>query len=591
MKKILYVLLTLVLVISVLALGAFFGRHEITRIKDGMPRYTHSKAETSSVMVAMQDGVNLYTTVGLPKGEGPFPTILIRSPYGRYNPIMRDGLCGRFTRYGYACVFQDTRGQGKSEGEWEPGRNEIEDGRATLGWLIDQNFQDGNIGMMGPSYLAGVQWAAAAAGLPPEVKTFVPAVYSTDNYSTMYQDGMFRHETFTAWARMMRSTNAETETAGEQYQRAIRHRPHIEIDEKIYGASMPWYRDMVASASPSAPYWSDPDQILIRSTPERLTVPVLMIGGWYDVFFGPQFEDWQRLATQSESRFVVGPWTHIGGGGNALENPNSSGGLFQWQIMLPWFEHHLKGQPLEGATGVVTYAMRDGVWKEREAWPPKVDVKRLYLDQADTSNSCKGGLLVPNKPAEFSTTTYAYDPLDPVPTKGGAGMLAFILPGFDGAPPANEWQDGMCERADVLTFIGPVLDKPVKIVGDISVVLKVASSAQNTAFTAKLVEVLPDGRAMNIRDSITSLKFRNGAKVPVSYTPGDQLQVEIEFWPIEWTIPVGSRLRLDISSSDFPKYHAHSNKSGDWASVTETEVAVQTLIAGQESWLELSIEE
>ena len=305
----------------------------------------------------MSDGTSLYTSISLPDKGEKFPTVLIRNPYAQFGMVMRDTLCGRFTRYGYACVLQDVRGQGKSEGEWSPGTHEARDGRDTLNWLVKQKFHDGNIGMMGPSYLASVQWAAASMGLPPEVKTFIPAVYTTDNRGVMYQDGMFRHETFTAWASMMRGSNAEDDDAGAAYQAALEHRPHMEVDKAIFGAELPWYRQMISAPDPHDPFWQQPDTVKLRETPANLEIPILMIGGWYDVFFGPQFEDWQELATKSSSRFIIGPWTHAGQGGKALQNPNSEGGLFQWPAMLDWFGHYLKGEPLNAQPGISTYVI------------------------------------------------------------------------------------------------------------------------------------------------------------------------------------------------------------------------------------------
>ncbi len=163
------------LVLGVTSL-AFLGRHQLMRVYGGLPAFTHGAGDGFDLMVAMDDGVRLYTTVKLPSGEGPFPTVLARSPYAAINWIMRDTLCGRFVRYGYACVYQDTRGQGRSEGEWTPAANEIADGRDTLAWLIEQDFQDGNIAMVGPSYLASVQFAALVGGAPPELKTKVTSM-------------------------------------------------------------------------------------------------------------------------------------------------------------------------------------------------------------------------------------------------------------------------------------------------------------------------------------------------------------------------------------------------------------------------------
>ena len=588
MKKFLIIVSAFVLVVVSVAGLAFLNRQELLRMREGLPQFTSKPGKTDEVMIKMRDGVRLSTVIYHPKAPGPHPAILVRSPYADVAAFLSDSICGRLVRYSYICIFQDTRGQGGSEGEFAPGRNEIEDGSDTLHWIAEQSFHDGNLAMVGPSYLGGVQWAAAAGGLPPEVKTLVPAVYSPNSRDVMYQDGMFRHETFTAWAARMHAGNRTSEEAGRQYQASIRHRPHITADEEIFGARLDWYREMIESTSPSAPYWSDPDNARVMAAPEAMTVPILMVGGYYDVFFGPQFEDWQRLATRSESKFIVGPWTHIGMGGEALDNPNSGGGLFQWKVMLPWLEHHLRGAAQSVEPGLSIYVMRKGEWQESQVWPEDGARSRLFLGGGANAASCTGGSL--SDQVETPTAvSYTYDPDQPVPTRGGAGMLAFILPGFDGAPGANQWQDGLCERSDVLSFLGNELAEPVTISGKISVTLRVASSAPDTSFTAKLIEVLPDGRAMNIRDSITTLKYRNGAETERPYVPGEEVDITLDFWPIAWQVQEGSRLRLDISSSDFPKYHAHPNHAEPWAEVGSVQVATQTIIVGEDSYMELPL--
>jgi len=580
-RWLLFLILGIVTILTVVIGSAYLLRHELTRMQEDLPGFTHGAGKSWEEMVTVEEGVRLYTTVALPDGDGPHPTVLVRNPYAAFGTILRDTLCGRFVRYGYGCVFQDVRGQGESEGEWSPLVNEAADGKATLTWLAKQDFQDGNLAMVGPSYLGAVQLAAATMGLPPEVKTLIPSVYTTDSRGVMYQDGMFRHETFTAWASMMKDNSSMGgDEAGAQYRQALTHRPHAEVDDVVFGISMPWYRDMVLGTSPDAAVWQEAQYQLLTALPENMTVPVLMIGGWYDVFFGPQLEDWNRLATQSASRFIIGPWSHIGSTGEALQVENAGGGLFQWHAMLDWLGHHLKGQPLMNPPGVASYVLGDNTWIERSAWPPITTMKNLYLGDIENSNSCEGGQLLTEFDGQESSISYQYDPDDPVPTRGGAGMLAFALPGFDGSAPGNVFQDGLCEREDVLTFISAPVVEAMHIAGKISVDIPVSSSAVDTAFTMKLMEVDETGRAVNIRDAITSLAYRNGAQYPQVYWPGEKVMISIKSWPIEWRVAPGKRLRLDISSSDFPKFHAHSNQPGNWAEVTDIQTATQTLFSG-----------
>jgi len=570
---------------AVVALFLYSMRYEIARAKEGLPRFSHAPGDEYFEMVKMHDGVSLATSIHLPVGEGSFPTVLIRSPYARFEAVLRDQVCGRFVRYGYACVFQDTRGQGDSEGVWDPGNNEVQDGRDTLSWLVRQDFQNGNIGMMGPSYLTLNQYAAAAKGLPPQVKTFVPSVFAADMREALYADGMFRHETFTAWASMNRTSNTVFQGTGDEYQAAIRHYPHEEVDTEFFGIEMPWYQRMIDIEQSEDALYGEKLGRLVSETPERLEVPVLMIGGWYDVFIGPQIKDWNRLSTKSGSRFVLGPWTHAGGTGDAFELDNAGGGLFQWREMLDWFSHHLKGDELKSSLGVNVYVMGKNEWRHYDEWPLKTEKMAYSLRHEDTKDDCsvhkldaflKSDIEISQIPLSFE-----YDPRDPLPTEGGAGMLAFLLPGYEGARPGNVFQRPVCERDDIISYRTETFKDGRLISGKIRTNLVVSSSAPDTAFTFKLIEEFEDGRAINIRDAITSLAFRNGAKEPRSYVPGEKKEIEIVSWPIEWWISAGSKLRLDVSSSDFPKYHAHSNRAGPWAKQLDTDVATQTLYGGE----------
>ena len=560
-------------------------RYEIARMQEGLPGFTHTLGNEYSEMVKMHDGVSLATSIHLPDGEGSFPTVLIRSPYARFEAVLRDQVCGRFVRYGYACVFQDTRGQGDSGGVWDPGNNEIQDGRDTLAWLVRQDFQDGNIGMMGPSYLTLNQYAAAATGLPSQVKTFVPSVFAADMREALYADGMFRHETFTAWASMNRTSNTVFQGTGDEYQAAIRHFPHEEIDTEIFGIEMPWYQRIIDIEQSEDALYGEKMGRLVSETPERLEVPVLMIGGWYDVFIGPQIKDWNRLSTKSGSRFVLGPWTHAGSTGDAFELENAGGGLFQWREMLDWFGHHLKGNELKSSLGANVYVMGKNEWRHYEEWPPKTEKILYSLRQEANKGDCSVQKLVELQKSDTEVSqvplSFEYDPRDPVPTEGGAGMLAFLLPGYKGARPGNILQQPACERDDIISYKTETLNDGLLISGEIRTNLTVSSTAPDTSFTFKLIEEFEDGRAINIRDAITSLAFRNGAQKPRSYEPGKKVEIEIVSWPIEWWVSAGSKLRLDVSSSDFPKYHAHSNRAGPWAKQLDTDVATQTLYVGE----------
>ncbi len=602
LRRILALVALFLFVGSLLVGAAFVLRFELIRWRQDLPAFTHQPGAVTYARVAMRDGVELATQIALPAppaseddamdaaDEAPprWPVVLIRNPYPRFDRMVKHLWCGVLVRYGFGCIYQDVRGQMASGGEWEPFVNEREDGLDTLAWLTKQAFQDGNLALYGPSYLGAVQWTLADS-LPPEVKTLIPIVVTTDFRRAVFERGLFRHETFTAWAAMMRDGTMHR-GAGDDYQAALRHRPHAEADAAYFDGPLDWYREWIASPAIDDALWQGEGFAALRATPAGIDVPVLMIGGWYDVFFGPQADDFLALGSRDRSRFVIGPWTHGGRPAGVFDLPDAGGGLTQWKTVLDWLGHHLRGDPLaQPASGVANYVMGEARWAERPVWPPPSRTRSWFLEAGPERAGCTVGALATEPPATVQRIAYRYDPDDPTPTLGGSGMLAFLLPGFGGAPPANQWQREPCERADVVSFLSPPIDAPLHLAGSGALHLTVRSDAEDTAFHAKLIEVFDDGRAVNVRDAITSLAFRDGSGRRQTYRAGETVDLEIPLWPIEWIFRAGSRLRVDVASADFPKYHAHPNRAEPWASVREARVAEQTLELGGASAARLEL--
>ncbi len=570
----------------VLSLSACFPAARATL---QLPPAETEPARSETLTVAMSDGVELHTEVYFPEGEGPWPVILIRNPYNF--PGGFGFLASLFSRYGYVGIHQFARGRSPSEGEWDPFMNERNDGIDTLQWIVDQPWQNGNIGLFGASYLSMVQWAVADV-LPPEVKTMVPMVWGNDVKGLAFEGGMFRHEIVTVWAALMHGRELDHFNASK-YHEAKGYRPHALADEDVLGKDLPWYRGWTLSAAGDAPLWKTPEVGLLRSMPGKVTVPVLMVGGWYDIFIRSQLEDFNQLATRDRSRFVVGPWTHLlgGSGDGDLPLPNAMGGAEIMQFTMPWFDHHLKGRPLPQWGPVSTYAINDGRWYHWNEWPPRVEQGRLHLREAARSNDCESGRLEARAPRVPEAVSYVYDPNNPVPSRGGSALLAFAIPGWGGALPSMRHQGFVCLRDDVLTFTSGRFTEDTHLLGDIAVRLTVSSDVEDTAFTAKIIDVAPDGKAVNIQDTITSLAYRNGATMPVSYTPGEKVTLDLKMWPTHWVVKKGHRLRIDISSSNWPAYHAHSNYPGRWELQAAVRPATQTVHTGggDEGWVSLPI--
>lgn len=538
----------------------------------------HHRGSRFAEDVVMRDGVKLHTYVRLPDGEGPWPVVLTRTAYPF--AIVAEPRCTLFNRRGYACVWQSTRGRQGSEGTWEPFFTEPADGMDTLAWIDDQPWQDGNVALFGESYMAATQWALAPT-LPPQVKTIIPISFGTNTYDLVYRGGLFRHEIVTAWMSIMPDEGFNL-FSGSRYKRALKHRPRVEMDEVASGAPVPWFRRWLGGDDPAHPMWHLGLAGQLRQVPRMTTVPVMMLGGWSDVFFGPQADAWANLATKAESVFVIGPWGHEGLVVSDLSveglrgDPlGLDGGQRQWTRVFDWLGHHLKGEPLEHGAGKVTRWVQGAGWLEDADWPPATEPHVLALAPGDDARACLGALQVAPEALEISWT---HDPHDPVPTKGGAGLLASTLPNFSSSKRGARNQGGMCERRDdVLGFHTEPLVAPLHVAGALQATLEVSSDVAQTAFAITVLEERPNGQRIHVRDGITTLTLGAGID---AYTPGEVVEVSVETWPIEWVFEPGSRVLLQVASSSFPKYESHPNVTGPWAEVTETKIATQTLHGG-----------
>ncbi|MFZ5442998.1 MAG: CocE/NonD family hydrolase [Myxococcota bacterium] len=559
--------------------GALWQRHEVFRRAAGLPAFTASGSVDTVVDVPMRDGVTLHTEIYLPENVAKAPTVLVRNPYEMLKPVEKL-QCQTLTRYGYACVLQDVRGQMDSGGEWHPIVNEHDDGLDTLAWLVKQPFVDGNIAMRGPSYLTCTQWAIADA-LPPEVKTLVPSVFGTDLRKVFYERGLFRHDILTAWATLM-PTRGMRHFAGNDYLEASKFRPPLEADEKFMQARVDWYRDALRAADPADPYWQSAQMQQFRAMPEKTKVPMLLVGAFFDPFFMAQLDTWERLATRDQSVFVIGPWNHLGLTSGDVDFSAAPGRLDQWPIMLEWFEHTLKGRPLttlEPGT-VQTFGIGDTGYVTHATWPPDVATTRLELGEGAAASTCDGGVLSATGAAP-SEVSYPFDPANPVPTRGGAALLSFAFFRTLGITPGPLEQGDSCARDDVLTFRGAPTTGPQRLSGSAHLTLRVKSTAPDTAFVARLIAE-QDGKALLVREDAATLAWPTSSPTrEPPLPPGAERELQIDFWPIEWVLPAGGRWRVDVTSSSFPALHVHSNRAGPWETQSGADVATQTLLLGE----------
>jgi putative CocE/NonD family hydrolase len=555
-------------------------------IQSEVPSPTHEFGHYEDVQVEMRDGVKLMTRILFPDGEGPWPVILIRMPYLPVNSNnFMQGPWAVFTRYGYAVVYQQTRGIYDSEGEWYPFENERNDGLDVVEWIINQKWMNGNMGTFGGSYLGHVQWCMADL-LPPEVKTMYFSVFSGRPYELFYRNGMFRNGIFTHWASsMMEPDKLKTSTPVdlvEIYKSIEFVRPPIEMDRQLTGRRHEWYRNWIMNPGSGSDYWTKGFWQTFKGVSERVNIPIFFQGGWFDIFIDGMLETFQDLSpkTRKESRFVINPWNHSLQTSGDLEYPNHkrNTGTMLIQSALEWFGHHLKGESYPHPKGVIeTYVIREGVWKTWEEKITPLDTRRFFLKNSNVG-TCLSGAVVDLPMEKQETVSFQYDPSSPVPTMGGT-----ILVNFDNPlelPDTSVRQDEPGSREDVISFISETMKEDLCIAGEIKVHMYVSSDAEDTAFTVKVSEVFPDGKAYNIRDDITTIAFRNKAPQPLTYKPGEIINLEMNLPAIMWNVKKGSRIRLDVSSSNYPMYHIHPNVAGIWSLQTNVKIANQTIHAG-----------
>ncbi len=538
---------------------------------DGMPPVRNDMQAMQSVKVRMRDGVNLATHIYLPEGKGPWPAILVRDPYGVTQYIS----CRIFVRYGYACVHQDVRGRFGSGGAWYPLVNERNDGIDTIAWILKQPWQDRKLALWGESYLGLVQWAMADK-LPPEVKTFVAGVSHGDFYQMIYHNGMFVQGIVGVWSSGLSQPLLKALSSQDRWKDHIAGAiPAAGVDPDGFLAAWPSYRDYLLHPEPDDPYWHSPIYDAIRNSFAGVHVPVMMIGRSYDFFLPGMLQTFRRLPTHAQSVLFLGPGEHGGAPGDLkVDHPNRR----YFADTLAWFDHFLRGKPLPAslAPGYDVYINGADRWQHYAEWPGATRPLTLHLGDLAHSHGCERGRLTPQPPAVPSVARYRYDPRHPVPTRGSSYSLSTSL-----VPSAvAEQKNDLCGRPDVLSFSSAPFAKARMIAGGMRVKLLVSSDAPDTAFTVKVSEHFADGRVYNIRDDISTLGLRNGARRRVAYRPGDQVEVDFDLTPIAWQIQKGSHLRFDVSSSNFPVFNAHPNRAGLWSTAPSPVVATQTLYGG-----------
>ena len=522
------------------------------------------------VKVAMRDGVKLCANIYRPGVAGRVPVVLQRTPYGKVAELTT-GMRA-FVDRGYAVVTQDVRGRGDSEGDFHQYLQDGQDGEDTLSWVARQSWSDGRVGMFGGSYVGISQWRTALTG-HPALRAIAPAVAGGDEYFDRFytRGGAFRIAHRLRW---IAENFKPRETPVVEFEKMVTYLPLRRADRFLTGKAVDFYQTAMAHPSYDE-YWKG---LSTKTRLEHVRAPALIQAGWYDVYAEGDLEMFSTMrALGRMARIIVGPWGH----NLSPEMPEADFGkdatLPLRRLEIEWFDAFVKQSAAPPQPGVKYFVMGANQWRESPVWPPAgMELSPLYLHSKKGANSTNGdGVLEPKPQRAGKSSRYDYDPRRAVPTVGGATCCNAKVMAWG---PLD--QRGVEGRRDVLVFTGEVLREDLEVTGPVRVVLHVISSAPDTDFTAKLVDVAPDGRAKILCDGILRLRYRQGLEHEVQYRPAQVERITIPAGVTSNVFRVGHRVRLEVSSSNFPKYDRNMNTGRAQADEREMRVAHQEVRYG-----------
>ena len=529
-------------------------------------------AKTRDVAVPMRDGVRLSANVFRPEGSARYPTILVRTPYGKGTAISPS--YAPFVEHGYAVVVEDVRGRYQSEGVFRPLEQEPADGDDTLNWIARQPWSDGKIGMLGGSYLGIVQWKVAALN-NPHLKAMFPSVSGCDDYRDRFYSpgGAMKLGQRLLWM----SENMRAPRFHPDFGKFVLHLPLRTADLAATGQTSSMFQEAVAHPSYDS-FWKS---ISVREQLDKIRVAVFSVGGWFDNFVESDLEAYERLRENSGvDHILIGPWPHNMAAKLDGVDFGPESGVPMLGIELQWFDQFLKGKdtPLLSQAPVRVFVMGVNRWRDAREWPPRAHPRRFYLESRGHANTLAGdGALDLRAPAgppapARSADRFVFDPQHPVPTTGGAACCN---------PRVFPWgpkdQRAVERRRDVLVYTTAPLTSDMEVVGPVRVVLYASTSARDTDFTAKLVDVFPEGRAQNLTDGILRLRYRKSLEKPELARPGEICKLTIDAGVTGNVFQKGHRIRMEISSSNFPRFDRNPNTGEPVADAAELRKARQTV--------------
>lgn len=546
---------SLSLVAALGGLLAYRFRRALFARRLGLPPVRNDVRVHRNLRVPVGHGLALAADHYEPQDAGSFPTILIRTPYGRR--LAPAFYAQRYAERGYHVVVQDVRGRFDSDGEFVPFVNEAADGQATVSWLQQQPWFNGQLGLWGQSYLGYVQWALAVSE-PHSVTSLFPSIASSRGPRTATGDAL-PLDLALRWMVLLEALDhapggrgrlnpwlAFSRMTARGQDRVLRpaydHLPIEECDELLLGEEVDYFRQQLREQPPPSYVKSD-----LSNRLDQVTSPVHLLGGWYDFMLHDLLADYSRLRRAGRPPYLtIGPWQHI-------DNEVARSGLREG---LNWFAATLKGQSDRLRPAAVRlYVMGAGEWRDFDGWPPPASEQQWYLQSQ--------GALGPRPSSQSPPDYYRYDPADPTPAVGGARF-------YSGAGPVDNRE--LEARSDVLTYTGPLLQEPLDVVGPVRAILYVRSSLAHADFFARLCDVTPDGRSVNICDGLYRVQPGRGER-----QPDGSLRIEVDMWATAYRFQTGHAVRLQLSSGAHPRFARNLGTGEPPGRGTEMQAAEQTI--------------
>ena len=531
------------------------------------PRQSESLYQVAienGVHVKMRDGVSLLADVYRPRVEGKFPVLLERTPYDRN---AESTMAYELASHGYVVVLQDTRGRYQSEGVFYPFRDESQDGFDTVEWAAKLDYANGKVGMFGGSYVGATQMLAAMAR-PPHLVAIFPFLTGSDYYDGWtYQSGVLMQWFTSSWTSILAvdtlRRRAEEDSKPKEWVATLPVENYPLLTLPALGSLAPYFRDWIEHERSDA-YWQ---RWRVSDHYREMDVKGLHAAGWHDLFLKGSIKNYLGLRAEAKNpevragqRLLIGPWAHTptsaeGKVGDVVFGKSAV--LDMTGTALKWFDYTLKGHQSDFADAppVRLFIMGENIWRDEHEFPlARTRYAKYYLSSGGHANGpTSDGELGLTPPGEGRPDQFEYDPKDPVPTIGGRLCCGLAVPPGPFDQRANE------SRPDVLTFSTPPLEKDLEITGFISLDLYAATSAVDTDFTALLADVAESGYARFLTDGVVRARYRDGTERPEEVVPGKVYKYTIDLWATSNVFKKGHRLRLYISSSNFPRFNRNPN--------------------------------